>query len=193
MAMKLTEIERIQIREKAPALVMMHRQFSYYAADTILRNSIAEANVEIDVLGLYLLDLALKQSKHHSTVYKEELKRKVIDAWTTQSQVTAVAGAQHSRSVAGIIFTKFMKSTGMGGRFLLQTLQKRTEYYDDCAEMCRNSVEMKSCSPVEAACFAWKQMLLALARTLTTATPVIDEKGLVTVGEKFMRDLAEVL
>ena len=33
MASALTEIERIQIREKTPTLIMMHRQFCYRAAD----------------------------------------------------------------------------------------------------------------------------------------------------------------
>lgn len=193
MAMELTEIERIQIREKTPALILMHGQFCRRAAGTILRNSLAETNVEIDILGLYLLDLALKQSKHRSTTYKEELKRKIIDDWTTQSQTTAVSGVQQSRSVVGIVFTKLMKSTGMGRRFLLQTLQERTKYYDDCIVMCRDSVEMKSCSPVEAACFSLKQIMMALARTHSTAAPVIDEKQFVTLGETFMRDIAEVL
>lgn len=193
MAPALTEVERIQIREKTPALIMMHGQFCYRAADTILQNNLAEASVEIDALGLYLFDLALRQSKHRSTAYKEELKRRVIDVWTTQAQTAAVDGAQHSRSLVGVVFTKLMKTTGMGGRFLLQTIQERTKYYDECVVICRNSDDMKSCSPVEAVCFAWKQFLVTLARKHPTAIPVIDEKRMATLGEKFMRDLAEVL
>jgi hypothetical protein len=193
MAQVLTYVEEIQIREKAAAIVMMHRQFCYRAADAVLPNELNEAILELDILGLYLFDLTLSQCKSRGAAYKMELKRKVVDGWATQMQMTAEAATQRTHGLTGKIIAKSMRLSGMGGRIIMKELEQSTQKYNECFAMCSNSAEFQIFPPVEIACTICKNKLLAYARQHSITTPVIDETKLFPIGIEFMEDISKML